>query len=387
MTLPPGLSVTDERLVCRLKKSLYGLKQAARQWYLKLSTSLLELGFVQSKIESSLFVPNDNQSTYILTYVDDILVASSRPDGIERVVKHLEKHFEIQNLGPIKFFLGIKINQDRENSLISLNQKSYIEQVLKRFRMEDCSTTPTPMDGSILKNIFTELKGQEKEEKYPYKELYGCLNYISGHSRPDISFTLNLLGRFMESPTEIHWKALKRILRYLKGTIDFNLKFGMFSDRKFCLYTDSDFAGDSLSGKSTSGAVITFYGSCLAWISRKQKTVAQSTHEAEYVSLSEGFMTVLFIRNFLEELGENDLVIQSFCDNQSAIKITKDLTSMKRAKHINKRYHFCRDLITSNEATLEYIPTEQNISDIFTKPLNTIKHVQITKMLNLGLLE
>ena len=350
--------------VCRLNKALYGLKQAGRAWQHSLFDTLQELSFKQSKKEPCIWFKRTSSYIIIIgVYVDDLVITGSDNNQLERISNELGKRFKMKHLGDLHEFLGIRATRIQNG--ITLDQTTYIEQIIDQFGMADAANISTPMDATYHTTL-----DDEKEDKYPTREAIGCLTYIANATRPDISFAVNNLARNVSHPTKRLWNAIKRIIRYLKATKTIGLTFRR-SDLTLEAWADSDFAGDIEDRKSTSGWLLAIGGNTVAWKSQKQKLVALSTTEAEYIAASEASKEAIWLRDLLQELklAENKLTLLNQ-DNQSAIFLEKNHSVKQRTKHIDIKYHFIRELVQQGKLTIRYCPTQEMTADIFTKPLS-----------------
>ena len=281
MSLPDGVEKQKGK-VCQLVKSLYGLKQSPRCWNHEFNKFIVNLGFMRSKHDYCLYVKKGNSSNILILvlYVDDLLIAGNQLSEVEELKKDLGKRFEMSDCGQLKSFLGMKI----ENSIkgLKLSQEASIERVLQKFGMTDCNSVKTPMEKGIQLNPKTDTEFFEE----PYRELLGSLMYIMLCVRPDICFAVGYMGRFQQNPSDQHWQALKRILRYLQGTKSKKLNFTCTDDEPLIGYADADWGNDLLDRKSISGYVFKVFGCTVSWSSKKQTTVSISSSEAEYIALS-----------------------------------------------------------------------------------------------------
>lgn len=374
MEQPEGFTAKGkENLVCRLKKSLYGLKQAPRQWYKKFDFFMVEHGYTRTTSDHCVFIKkfSDGEFIILLLYVDDMLIAGRDIEKIKKLKKELSKSFKMKDLGPANQILGMKISRDRKNGKLRLSQEDYIEKVLHRFNMDKATPVSSPL-ASHLKLSSKQNPSSEKEQEemkdVPYASAVGSLMYAMVCTRPDIAHSVGVVSRFLSNPGKEHWAAVKWILRYLRGTSKICLSFGICKP-ELVGFTDADMAGDVDSRKSTSGYLITFSGGAVSWQSRLQKCVALSTTEAEYIAITEASKELLWMKKFLQELGlEQDKYIL-YCDSQSAIHLSKNPTFHARSKHIEVRYHWIRDALEMKKLQLDKIHTDENGSDMMTKPL------------------
>ena len=274
----------------KLAKSIYGLKQAGRQWYKKLDSSLQSLGFAKVKSDNSIWVyRKDDVRIIIPAYVDDMFIATKERGRAQQVIQDLEKHFQVHDLGDTSFLLGVHIQRERSKRTLTLSQHQYIVDLLQHYGMSDCVAVSTPLDPNC--KLSKEQSPQDDKEKaamraYPYAQLVGSLMYLAIATRPDISYAVGLLGRFSANPGLPHWKAAKHLLRYLKGTMDMKLTYAPDPSQTelFTSYCDADHGGDRDNKRSTSGMIIKMGTGAVSWASRLQTIATLSTTEAEYVS-------------------------------------------------------------------------------------------------------
>jgi len=377
MKQPEGFQVPGkENLVCRLKKSLYGLKQAPRQWYKKFDGFMHNNDFRRCEMDHCCYIKNVGGSYIILLlYVDDMLIAGSSIDEINRVKQQLAEEFEMKDLGPAKQMLGMRISRDRSEGTLNLSQEKYIEKVLNRFSLQDAKTRNTPL-GSHLNLSKKQCPKTDEERRYmskvPYASAVGSLMYAMVCTRPDIAHAVGVVSRYMSKPGKEHWEGVKWILRYLKGTSGMSLCFRK-SNIILQGYSDADLGGDLDSRKSTTGYVFTLGGTAISWMSRLQKSVALSTTEAEYMANSEAAKEMIWLKRFLEELGKKQGDCELFSDSQSAIYLAKNPVFHARSKHIQLRYHFIRKLIEDETLSLKKIRGSKNPADMLTKAVGVDK--------------
>lgn len=363
MEQPVGFN-DNTRKVCKLKKSLYGLKQASRCWNNKFKHFIEIFGFVTCKSDPCVFVSNKNNQLIILAiHVDDGLIAGVNMKCVNSVIQHLGKHFEIKTMA-VGCFLGLEIEKCKDG--IFVHQAAYAQRVLEKFKMEGCVPVCVPSDPNQNLNGF----GDSEQSAYPYRELVGSLMYLSIATRPDITYAVGIVSRYLEKPTIAHETAAKRILKYLRGTINFGIFYSNSDEIKLIGYSDADYAGDSDTRRSTSGYFFEFGNGPISWCSERQKCVSLSTTEAEYIAASNAVKELVWLRRFINEIlpmGVNSVIF--LMDNQSAIRLVRNPEFHKRSKHIDVRYHFIREKYEEKQFKLEYISTNEMIADIFTKPL------------------
>ncbi|KAK4399803.1 Retrovirus-related Pol polyprotein from transposon RE2 [Sesamum angolense] len=269
----------SEEKALRLKKALYGLKQAPRAWYSRIDKYFMDRGFRRSLSEPTLYIKSQGNDTLIVSlYVDDLIYTGNNEKMIQDFKEDMMKTFEMSDLGLMHFFLGIEINQEKEEIFIC--QRKYTETLLKKFKMESCKTVTTPL---VTGEKYQKEDRSQKVDGSMYRSLIGSLLYLTA-TRPDIMFATSLLSRFMQSPSQVNYGAAKRILRYLRGTKDFGIWYKSTNDAKLVGYTDSDWAGSVDDMKSTSGYTFSLGSGIFSWASKKKATVAQSSAEAEYIA-------------------------------------------------------------------------------------------------------
>eukprot|EP00253_Pinus_taeda_P029118 PITA_29118 len=307
-----------------------------------------------------------------------LLAKGNNESYIASIKKELGKSFEITDLGYVHYYLGIEVTQHPKS--IFLSQKKYIGDLLNRFGMTECNPLSTPMEQNLK---LTSIEGKEFEDETKYRQLVGSLIYLTT-TRPDISFAVGILSRFMQKPCEGHWSAAKRVLRYLKETQDLGIKYTQVDDFSLIGYSDSDFDGDKETGVSTSGYAMSLGSGAVSWRSRKQSVPADSTTEAEYVAAAEATKEIVWLRKILEDLQVKQ--VQStplMIDNTSAIKLAKSPKFHDRTKHINTKYHLIRHHVEAKTVHLRHCSTNEQVADIFTKALGIEKLERFRTMLGL----
>lgn len=358
----------DTDKVCLLKKSLYGLKQAGRAWNIKIDSFLKELNLKSCKNKPCIYYDISEEYTIIMiVYVDDILIAHNCEIRANEIKMKLSSEFEIKDLGFAKNCIGVEI--ERLNDQIKILQKKHIRKVVEKFKMIDANMIDTPADP----NVLYELKKSNEKVVLPFRELIGNLTYIAVCTRPDIMHTITFLSQFNSCYSTEHWNAAKRVIRYLMKTIDYGL---VYYKCDFTLngYVDADWASNKIDRKSFTGYLFKFAGSAISWKSQKQKTVALSSAEAEYMAICEAVKELIYLRNIFVEL---DLMPKIFLynDNKSAHLLTENNVFHARSKHIDIRHHFIREVLKKKIFELNYLETDKMMADIMTKPLPYKKHM------------
>jgi transposase InsO family protein len=372
MQEPPGYETQGEHSVKRLHKSLYGLKQAGRKWYEALSHALADLGFRASTADPGVFLAKIDKHILILAiHVDDCILTGSSPKLIADYKDKFNSRYTLTDLGPIHWFLGIKITRNRSARTISLSQTSYIDSILTRFGLSDAKPYGTPMAPGVTysrNDCPSDATEAARMQKTPYREAIGSLMYASVATRPDITHAVSALSRFLDNPGSVHWEAVKRVFRYLAGTRDSTLTYGN-ERHDLTGYTDADGASEE-HRHAISGYAFLIDGGAVSWYSRKQEIVTLSTAEAEYVAATHASKEAIWLRRFLFELFPLDASPTTlYCDNQAAIKLAIDDNYHARTKHIDIRYHFIRQVIADGTITLIYCPTDEMAADFLTKAL------------------
>ncbi len=361
--------------VCKLQKALYGLRQAPRQWHAKLKEVLLGLGFVVSESDPCLYILRRKiGDLYLLIYVDDMKLAAPEGDtaSLDAITKQLEQHFDIHDEGEPRVFIGMEISRDREQRIIRLTQSGYAGRIVERFGGHIGSVRSLPMTEGL--RLRSAAEGEEIDiSVYPYREIVGSLLYLAHCTRPDISYAVASLARYMQKPGVQHWTAAVNLLGYLKGTRGMGLTYGgaRSDGHQLVVYGDADFGGDLDQRRSTTGYVTMVNGGAIGWQSKLQPTVALSTLEAEYQAASMAAREALQQRKAFEDLsmGLGDAPVVIKCDNQGAISQIKNPLGSVRTKHIDVIHHFVRDRVERGEVVMEYCPTKLMVADILTKAL------------------
>lgn len=360
--------------VCRLNKAVYGLKQAARSWNAKADKILKGLGYRNLRDEPCIYIKETKNSIIIIAlYVDDFYVFYSSDNDKSDLVRSLRQHFVVKDLGEAQSCLGMKIERDLEKGVLTLHQENYINDTLVKFRMATCTPANTPMETKIRPHLLSK----EKRTDAPYQELIGRLIYLSITTRPDIAFCASFLSQFNKNYTEAHWNLAKRVLRYLKQTAKVGLTYTKPENPSFCIigYADADFAENSLDYKSYSGYCFSLDGNLISWESRKQKLVAQSSTESEYISVTEAVKESIYLNDLVNEIfhcGEQRITV--FNDNLSALRLAYSEKYSARTKHFGVRIQLVRDCIGDGSLILEHMSSKLMPADFLTKSLNKVDH-------------
>jgi transposase InsO family protein len=379
MSLPPGYGTQGEIRVCHLQKSLYGLKQASRNWYSKLSTVLLSAGFKQSQADHSLFTRQSGSTILVvLVYVDDLLVTGNDLASIRQLQEFLSRNFQLKDLGKLKYFLGIEVARSRAG--IFINQRKYILDILTDAGQSGCRPASSPMEQHLKLSADS---GDPLSDPSSYRRLIGRLIYLT-ISRPDITFAVNLLSQFMNTPRVPHLDAATHLLRYLKGSLSHGLLFSSHSDLTVTAYTDSDWASCPMTRRSTTGYFITLGGSPVSWRTKKQSVVSRSSAEAEYRAMASTTCELLWLRALLNDLAVPiSTAITLYCDNQAALHIARNPVFHERSKHIEIDCHLIRERVQQGFLQLRHISSVDQLADIFTKALGVAQFRTLTSKMGI----
>ena len=384
MEQPEGFVVRGkENLVCHLKKSLYGLKQSPRCWNLSLKEFMVSQGFEQSAADPCVFVRKINRHlTIVAVHVDDLILLTESEHEMINLKASLSARFKMKDMGKLHYCLGVNIKQ--ENGSLMLSQEQYINKILYKYKLQDCKPVSTPMDSNVK---LVKNDGCSKSvDPTQYQSMVGSLIYAAIATRPDIAHAVNTLSKFNSSPTEGHLTAVKRVFRYLKGSIKLHLRY-QSNGEEMEGYSDADWAADSEDRRSTSGNAFLMSNGAISWTSRKQPTVALSTSEAEYIALCLATQECVWLRQLRKDLKINDpnpTTINE--DNQGAIAMSKNPVLHKRTKHIDIKFHFVREKVEDETIQVNYCPRDEMIADIFTKPLPQEKFEKLRSKLGLTLM-
>ena len=355
--------------VCKLRKGLYGLKQGARCWNKKIDKFLKSEGFVASDADPCIYVKRKKGKICILAlYVDDTVIATNCKRMLADIKGKLCGQFHMEDLGEVKYILGMMVKRDREAGTLTIDQRCYLEGVLQRFGMENCNPVSTPLEPGRQLRKATE--DDEEVDTHRYQEIVGCLIYASITTRPDISHAVNVLSQHMAKPNKEHLSAAKRVLRYLRGTTDVGIIFRKSDNFELVGYSDADWAGDVDSRKSTSGYVFLLGGNIISWASKKQPVVALSTTEAEYIALCLATQEAIWLRRLCASVGQAQTKPTKILeDNQGTISMSRNPRNNSRTKHIDIKYHFVREAVEKNETDIVHCSTQKMVADTLTKGL------------------
>ena len=397
MEIPDGLEVSAsnrQNKVCKLEKALYGLKVSPKKWNERFSVEMEKVGLQRDINEPCLFTYRLMGMLIILVlYVDDILLAGNNKSKMQEIIDHLNKVFNMKNLGEPRDYLGMKIVRDRSNKLMTLSQADYIEKVLERFNMSESKPQNTPMiTRQVRSRISNDQKlTQTKRVEVPFREVIGSLLYLANVTRPDIAYAVNYLSRKQSDPTEEDWIDAKRILRYLRGTSKLGLNFrGKTEDLE--IFNDASFR-DYFDSTSTSGMAVLLFGNTVMWRSHKQNIINSSTCHTEYFAMSEACQEAISLDKALRDmLGKTMYPVTLWCDNKSSRDCTQKEGSHKLKSFddsveeikskLEKREKtgvkvplsethgdYVKQCVSEGKIEVRWVSTKDNIADVFTKPL------------------
>ena len=381
---PPKGYCQDDSQVCKLNKSLYGLKQSAKLWNDVLNTFMMSLKFNRSRSDLCLYTKSESAGlTFVIVWVDDIIVIGSNLNLVNQFKNSIKAKFKVKDHLQLKYFLGIEF-QFTEGS-VRMSQNEYCKSILERFSMTNCNPQDTPCVSNVFDELRSHINSPLLENPTPFRALVGSLLYLQQVTRPDISFITNVLGRQMSKPTDFHMQLGMKVLKYLKGTTDFSLNYTKAPRMDLIGMCDADYAND-LDRKSMSGYIFTLArnNSPISWTSRKQKTVASSTCHAEYIALDRAVKECIYLQTLLRDIrieGLHHTPANIFCDNASTLSLAKNPVTHDATKHIDTKLHYMRDILKNGYLTIEHIPSKQNMADGFTKSLPRPAFREYTKTL------
>ncbi|WVZ81140.1 LOW QUALITY PROTEIN: hypothetical protein U9M48_028556 [Paspalum notatum var. saurae] len=358
---PPGFeSARFPDRVYKLRKALYGLKQAPRAWYARLKSFLLKSGFGMGSVDKTLFLLSRGGDTLIVQiYVEDIIFGGSSHALVSSFAEQMSREFEMSLMGELQFFLGLQIKQGPEG--IFIHQAKYTRDILKKFEMGDSKPMTTPMSTNMALDADEDGEAVDQKE---FRGMIGSLLYLTA-TRPDIQFAVCLCARYQASPRTSHRQAVKRIFRYLKFTPELGLWYSSGSPLFLRGFSDADHAGCRID-RNTCQLLET---SLVSWSSRKQASVSLSTIEAEYIAAGSCCSQLLWMKATLSDFGLRFGKIPLLVDSTSAISVAKNPVLHSRTKHIDVRFHFLRDHYEKGDIDLVHVASENQLADIFTKPL------------------
>jgi len=373
--LPPGFCLM-------LIRALYGLKQSPRAWYQKLRNTLINWGWRMSAYDPCVFI-NDGTGLILEVHVDDINVMGKDIQAILDFKTQISQTFPMTDEGECSWYLGMHVEQ--KPGEIRIHQKQYIDQIVAKYGFTQAVSARTPLDKDIK---LTKQDGYVAHPKFRthYQSKVGSLNFASNQTRPDIAFATGYVARYASNPNQIHMDSVDRIFTYLKNDPGKGIVYSGKHGLQLRGFVDSDFAGCEDSRRSTTGWVFTLAGGPVSWSSQRQKTVATSTMDAEYIAGSEATKEAVWIRNFINDLripGVHIDTVPLYIDNNSALKLTRNPEFHNRSKHIDVKHHFIREKVDEGVINTQRIDTKDNLADVFTKALPRPTHEGLVNRLSL----
>ena len=382
MQQPSGYEVPGkEHLVCKLKKSLYGLKQSPRCWNKAFQGYMQQIGFQQSNADPCVFIQHTDPITIVAVYVDDLIIITDNNDRMSQLKKALSDRFKMKDLGQLHYCLGVSVVHNDDGIL--LHQKQYITSLLERFGLTEAKPVSTPSDLNV--QLVKDDGVSKGVDPVKYQSMVGSLLYAAMGTRPDIGQAVGAVSKFNSKPTETHLTAVKRIFRYLKGTMDLGLRYKR-AGGPVLGYSDADWAGDHDNRHSTTGNLFMLSNGAISWLSKRQSVVALSTSEAEYVALNMAAQEATWLQKLLGELKIPSKPITLFEDNQGAIALAKNPVAHSRTKHIDIRFHFVREAQENGVIDIQYCPTEEMAADVLTKPIPKGQFEKLRELMGLDII-
>lgn len=362
--------------IWQLNRSLYGSRQGARRWQQRFEKEASKFGLSPTASDPAVYVVKNTHGVLIIhLHVDDSLLVCSSKLLLDSFVTFLDSVFDVKWTKSPSLYLGIKVSFDAVNRTCSLSQSHYIESTLDRFGMTNCNPvkTPLPVKTFLRSGDVGQLEAAKDK---PYQQLVGCLQWIASSTRPDIAHAVSQLSRFNAAWTDDHWQLAKHVLRYLKGTKDIKITYTDASrptkhDPE--IYSDADFSQCPETSRSVTGYLIKVNGGLVAWNSRRQPVVAQSTAEAEYMAAADACRHLAWLRSFLFDIFCPVVKPTSFhLDSTSAISISTEEALKKRSRHIDQKHHFIREQYQQGLLDIIHVPTQEMLADLLTKPLSRV---------------
>ena len=360
--------------VCSLLKSLYGLKQSGRLWNHTFDAFLKLYNLITSDADTCVYyrlTANQTVDLIVGIFVDDGIVCATNEADLDAVIQHLQTNFKVTH-GQMDYYVGFQVHRDPVTHTILINQARYITDIIQRFQLENANPVTTPADTHVSLQASLGPDDLPLPPTIPYREAVGCLMYAMILTRPDIAFTVSRVAKFTSNPHHSHWTAVKRIFRYLLGTVNLGISYyGTSQDLSLRGYCDADYAGDQDDRKSRTGYMFLLANGAVAWCSKRQGCTADSATEAEFVAMAESVKEALWLRRLLHSLGfPSSTPTPIFSDNQGAIQLVKNPKFHKRTKHIETKYYLIREKYELKQVDVFYINTKQQLADTLTKPLS-----------------
>ena len=356
--------------ICKLRRTLYGLKQSPREFNMLMDDYLRKEGFVPTISDTCIYIKHlaNGDIQIVAVYVDDLFIAGKIDSTLTAFLAKLQKDFDMKPIGLLEWYLGCRFQQLEDGTII-MDQETYLRQKLQEFEeWIGIEQRASPLPPNWTEILLEESKPADKN--FPYRSMLGSLMYAMVSSRPDLAFPVSLLSQFLAAPLEKHCSLLKHVFHYIRSNVDYSLTFEGSKDAIIMLegHVDAGY-GNNIECRSTSGFCFTIGGSLVSWYSKKQGCVAQSACESEYISAAEAAKECLWFKNLLGEIGFKQGCIKMYEDNQACIALSKNPQNHNRTKHIQLIYHFIRDCVQKGEIDLLWVPTKEQLADLFTKGL------------------
>ncbi|CAM8901338.1 unnamed protein product [Rhodiola kirilowii] len=373
MKQPEGFIMPgNENKVCKLIKSLYGLKQAPKQWHQKIDEIILSRGFKLSKADKCIYSKFDNScnGVIICLYVDDMMIFGTDQKQVDLAKDFLSSSFAIKDMGEADVILGIIIK--RENKGLALSQSHYVEKVLKKFNCLNCSPVSTPMDPSVKLLPNTG----ETFSLLQYYQVISCLLYAMTSTRHDIAYVVGKLSRYTSNSSTHHWEAIRRVLKYLRGTMNYSLVYAGFPS-VLEGYTDASWITNLEDHFSTSGWVFLLGGGVISWASKKQTCITSSTMESEFIALAAAGKEAEWLRNLVHEIPlwpKSVAPISIHCDSKGTLAKAYSQMYNGKSRHLGVRHSAGCELITHGVISIDYVRTHQNLADHLPKGARDLVH-------------
>jgi hypothetical protein len=361
----------------KLLKGLYGLKQAARLWYLDINAYLIEIGFTKSEVDECIFIKkwDDKNFMFILLYVDDLLVMTNSMEKMDKLFTLLKNRFDIRRMGPLTSYLGVQCEFAKDRLMVHMTQPLTIMKLLHRMKLTGCAPVKTAYNLNV--QICAD-ENEKKVDKTKYRSALGLLLWIARCCRPDIGFIVNLLSRYQSNPTVTHWGAIRHVCRYLAGTLNHGITIGPFDEEiTFQVFSDSSYADPQIKLRNTTGCIVLLDQSPILWMSCQQRLTTLSVGEAEYVAAGDSVKQGLWITNLILSIVKHvktciKLPFNLRLDSKASIDIIKKGSpSSGRTRHVDVKVHFIIDRFKENQLTIEWVPSKQNLADILTKRISS----------------
>jgi len=381
MEQPEGF-VFGEDMVCKLVKSIYGLKQSPRLWNKRLDEHLRKLDFEQTESDHCVYI-NKNTGIILAMWVDDILIFGADKMSVDLLKLQLSIKFEMKDMGELSYFLGIQVHRDRKNRKLWIHQEGYTKAILERFGMENSAPVSTPFAKGTKLFKSTDNDDNSAVDQKLYQSNIGSQMYAMLCTRPDLAYTISQISQYSTNPSSIHETAAKRCLRYLNGTRDLGICYDGSNGLILEGYSDADW-GAGEDRRSISGFLFLLCGGAVTYSAKKQTSTALSTTEAEYAALVQAAKESIWIQRLLQEL--RVLVANAnvlYGDNQGSIALANNPEYHARTKHIDIQYHFIRECVQSGKIDLQYCPTNDMLADGMTKPMARDRHEDLLKRMGM----